>query len=35
MNTLEERHWFLISDLAAVVEMFTKDLAPSSSSGWC
>jgi ABC-type uncharacterized transport system permease subunit len=26
-NTLEEKHWFLISDLAGVVEMFTKDLS--------
>ena len=27
MNTLEEKHWFLISDLAGVVEMFTKNLS--------
>ena len=27
MNTLEEKHWFLISDLASVVEMFTKNLS--------
>jgi ABC-type uncharacterized transport system permease subunit len=27
MNTLEGKHWFLISDLAGVVEMFTKDLS--------
>ena len=26
MNTLEDKHWFLISDLAGVVEMFTKNL---------
>ena len=26
-NTLEEKHWFLISDLAGVVEMFTKNLS--------
>jgi len=26
-NALEEKHWFLISDLASVVEMFTKDLS--------
>ena len=36
MNTLEEKHWFLISDLAAVVEMLTKNLSVlTSSSGWC
>ncbi len=27
MNTLEGKHWFLISDLASVVEMFTKNLS--------
>ena len=27
MNTLEDKHWFLISDLASVVEMFTKNLS--------
>ena len=27
MNTLEEKHWFLISDLAAVVEMLTRNLS--------
>ena len=27
MNSLEEKHWFLISDLASVVEMFTKNLS--------
>lgn len=27
MNTLEQKHWFLISDLASVVEMLTKDLS--------
>ncbi|MET0999037.1 MAG: ABC transporter permease [Marmoricola sp.] len=27
MNTLEEKHWFLISDLASVVEMLTKNLS--------
>jgi len=27
MNTLEEKHWFFISDLAAVVEMLTKNLS--------
>ena len=27
MNTLEEKHWFLVSDLAGVVEMFTKNLS--------
>jgi ABC-type uncharacterized transport system permease subunit len=27
MNTLEEKHWFLISDFASVVEMFTKNLS--------
>jgi simple sugar transport system permease protein len=27
MNTLESKHWFLISDLASVVEMFTKNLS--------
>jgi general nucleoside transport system permease protein len=27
MNSLEEKHWFLISDFASVVEMFTKDLS--------
>ncbi len=26
-NTLEGKHWFLISDLASVVEMFTKNLS--------
>jgi simple sugar transport system permease protein len=26
-NTLEDKHWFLISDLAGVVEMFTKNLS--------
>ncbi len=26
-NALEGRHWFLISDLAAVVEMFTRNLS--------
>jgi ABC-type uncharacterized transport system permease subunit len=26
-NTLEQKHWFLISDLASVVEMLTKDLS--------
>ena len=26
-NTLENKHWFLISDLAGVVEMFTKNLS--------
>jgi len=26
-NTLEEKHWFLVSDLAGVVEMFTKELS--------
>jgi len=26
-NTLESKHWFLISDLASVVEMFTKNLS--------
>ena len=26
-NTLEDKHWFLISDLAAVVEMLTKNLS--------
>jgi len=27
MNTLEAKHWFLISDFASVVEMFTKNLS--------
>jgi ABC-type uncharacterized transport system permease subunit len=27
MNTLEGKHWFLISDLASVVEMFTNNLS--------
>ena len=27
MNTLEEKHWFLVSDLAAVVEMLTRNLS--------
>jgi general nucleoside transport system permease protein len=27
MNSLEDKHWFLISDLASVVEMFTKNLS--------
>ncbi|MCW2822903.1 MAG: transporter permease [Marmoricola sp.] len=27
MNTLEGKHWFLVSDLAAVIEMFTKNLS--------
>jgi general nucleoside transport system permease protein len=27
MSTLEDKHWFLISDLAGVVEMFTKNLS--------
>jgi ABC-type uncharacterized transport system permease subunit len=27
MNTLEQKHWFLISDLAGVVEMFTRNLS--------
>jgi simple sugar transport system permease protein len=27
MNTLEQKHWFLVSDLASVVEMFTKNLS--------
>jgi simple sugar transport system permease protein len=27
MNSLEEKHWFLVSDLASVVEMFTKNLS--------
>jgi simple sugar transport system permease protein len=27
MNTLENKHWFLVSDLAGVVEMFTKNLS--------
>jgi len=27
MNSLEEKHWFLISDFASVVEMFTKNLS--------
>ncbi len=27
MSKLEDKHWFLISDLAALVEMFTKDLS--------
>ena len=27
MNALEKKHWFLVSDLAAVVEMFTKNLS--------
>ena len=27
MNSLEEKHWFLISDFAAVVEMLTKNLS--------
>ena len=27
MNTLEDKRWFLISDLAGVVEMFTKNLS--------
>ena len=26
-NTLEQKHWFLVSDLAGVVEMFTKGLS--------
>jgi simple sugar transport system permease protein len=26
-GTLEAKHWFLVSDLASVVEMFTKDLS--------
>ena len=26
-NTLEGKHWFLVSDLASVVEMFTKNLS--------
>ena len=26
-NTLESKHWFLVSDLASVVEMFTKGLS--------
>ena len=26
-NSLESKHWFLISDLASVVEMFTKNLS--------
>ena len=36
MNTLEEKHWFFISDLAAVVEMLTKNLSVARRcSGWC
>ncbi len=27
MDALEDKHWFLISDLASVVEMFTKNLS--------
>jgi ABC-type uncharacterized transport system permease subunit len=27
MNTLEQKHWFLVSDLASVVEALTKDLS--------
>jgi ABC-type uncharacterized transport system permease subunit len=27
MNTLEQKHWFLVSDLASVVEMLTKNLS--------
>jgi simple sugar transport system permease protein len=27
MNTIEGKHWFLVSDLASVVEMFTKNLS--------
>ena len=27
MNTLEGKHWFLVSDLAAFVEMLTKNLS--------
>jgi simple sugar transport system permease protein len=27
MNALEGKHWFLVSDLAAVIEMFTKNLS--------
>jgi ABC-type uncharacterized transport system permease subunit len=27
MHTLEDRHWFLVSDLAGVVEMFTRNLS--------
>ncbi len=27
MNALEQKHWFLVSDLAAVVEMFTRNLS--------
>jgi ABC-type uncharacterized transport system permease subunit len=27
MNTLEAKHWFVISDTASVVEMFTRDLS--------
>jgi general nucleoside transport system permease protein len=26
-NTLEQKHWFVVSDLASVVEMLTKDLS--------
>ena len=34
-NALEGKHWFLISDLASVVEMFTKNLSTSWCSAWC
>ena len=27
MHTLEQKHWFLVSDLASVVEMFTRNLS--------
>ena len=35
MNTLEGKHWFVVSDLASFVEMLTSNPRCSRCSAWC